>query len=194
MAEVSKFNWNYQQAIAGNPDAIDYMYEYVNANYKYANQLLYKLEREKIINHTYRVTADFLQEEMGTWKARFKLSMLTDENVADVAKELNRFLGTKTSRVGAARRRWAQQQANIELMRSAGWNIPTDPEKLERINNVLDGDFYYSLTRDFKYQIMDKVAQAFENGFDEQKIKILFDRYASGEIEYEEFGDILKGK
>ena len=87
MAEVSKFNWNYQQAIAGNPDAIEYMYEYVNANYKYANQLLYKLEREKIINHTYRITADFLQEEMGTWKARFNLSMLTDENVADVAKE-----------------------------------------------------------------------------------------------------------
>lgn len=192
MAQVSKFNWYYTRAIAGEQEGIDYMYQYINENYKYANQLLYRLEREGIYNTTYKKTKNFLTIEMGQQNARFKLSNLADFNVADVASELNRFLSTKTSRVGAARQRIAQTSENIDVMRKAGWNIPTDSEMLERINNVVEGDsLYYSLDSKLKYQLMDSIEAAFESGMDDKEVKLAFLRWSSGEIVYKELNDIL---
>lgn len=189
--QLDKFGWKYSQAIVGDQDAIDYMYDYVEQNIRYANQLLYKLERENLINHTYKITKTFLTEELGQTSPRFRKSTLTSENVMDVAAEMHRFLSTKTSRVGAARARMAQQQENLRLMREAGWNIPTDAEQLERINNILADGFYYSLDKKFKYQIMDVVEQALESGMDDSEIQKQFLRYASGEIVYDEFEEIL---
>lgn len=189
--QLDKFGWKYSQAIAGDQDAIDYMYDYVEQNIRYANQLLYKLERENLINHTYKTTKTFLTEELGQTSPRFRKSTLTNENVMDVAAEMHRFLSTKTSRVGAARARMAQQQENLRLMRKAGWNIPTDAEQLARINNILADGFYYSLDKKFKYQIMDAVEQALESGMDDSEIQKQFLRYASGEIVYDEFEEIL---
>ena len=189
--QLDKFGWKYSQAIAGDQDAIDYMYDYVEQNIRYANQLLYKLERENLINHTYKTTKTFLTEELGQTSPRFRKSTLTNENVMDVAAEMHRFLSTKTSRVGAARARMAQQQENLRLMREAGWNIPTDAEQLARINNILADGFYYSLDKKFKYQIMDAVEQALESGMDDSEIQKQFLRYASGEIVYDEFEEIL---
>ena len=85
----------------------------------------------------------------------------------------------------------AQQQENLRLMREAGWNIPTDAEQLARINNILADGFYYSLDKKFKYQIMDAVEQALESGMDDSEIQKQFLRYASGEIVYDEFEEIL---
>lgn len=189
--QLDKFGWKYSQAMAGDQDAIDYMYDYVEQNIRYANQLLYKLERENLINHTYKITKTFLTEELGQTSPRFRKSTLTNENVMDVAAEMHRFLSTKTSRVGAARARMAQQQENLRLMREAGWNIPTDAEQLARINNILADGFYYSLDKKFKYQIMDAVEQALESGMDDSEIQKQFLRYASGEIVYDEFEEIL---
>ena len=189
--QLDKFGWKYSQAIAGDQDAIDYMYDYVEQNIRYANQLLYKLERENLINHTYKTTKTFLTEELGQTSPRFRKSTLTNENVMDVAAEMHRFLSTKTSRVGAARARMAQQQENLGLMREAGWNIPSDAEQLARINNILADGFYYSLDKKFKYQIMDAVEQALESGMDDSEIQKQFLRYASGEIVYDEFEEIL---
>ena len=195
MAQVSKFNWNFVRAEAGDQEGIDYMYEYINENYKYANQLLYRLEREGIMNETYKKTKTFLTTELHQQKPRFKLSTLTDENVADIAAEMNRFLSTKTSRVGAAKARIAQTQQNIEVMRAAGWNIPTDAEMLSRINDIVGEDpFYYSLDSTFKYQIMDNIEQAFESGMDDEKIRMTFLRWSSAEIKYSEMHEILTGE
>lgn len=105
------------------------------------------------------------------------------EDLIIQAQELHTFLSSPTSKVAGARAAQVRQLKGIETLRSLGYDIPTDKERLKRISSVLGNDGL-RLHGQYKYQLMESIDNALESGASKEEVQKTIDRYASGEITY----------
>lgn len=202
---ISKFTRMIIGARKGDVDSIRELKGYIYEQSGVANKRLRSLERAGMTEYAYGRAYAFLNSEYQSVKypkatphqdikplsveqrhqIRFSQAV-AHRDVEDLivqAQELNTFLSSPTSKVAGARAAQVRQLKGIETLRSLGYNIPTDKERLKRISSVLGNDGL-RLHGQYKYQLMEAIDNAFESGASKEEVQKTIDRYASGEITY----------
>lgn len=99
------------------------------------------------------------------------------------ALELHKFLSSKTRTVRGAREAYENRLNGINFLRELGYNISTDKDILRQVSRLMGNDTV--LQKDYRYKLQEKISNALEDGIAYEDIKLLMDRYQTGEIIYD---------
>ena len=180
---MSKFARMVIYASKGDLDAIKELKGYIYEKSGVANKRLRNLERTGFTEYAYGRAYTFLNAEYMSIKFPQATKHRELEDLITQAQELHVFLTSPTSTVRGARKARARQLAGIEMLRDMGYNIPTDKERLRRINKIL-GNSGLKITGKYRYEIMELIDQLADSGVSQNEIQATLNRYASGEIVY----------
>ena len=174
-------------------DSIRELKDYIYENSGVANKSLRALEKAGITEYSYGRAMTFLQTEYQSIKFPQAVAKRTVEDLIKQAKELHIFMESPTRKVKAARIIRERQIDKIKLLNEIGYNIPTDTERLRRINKALGNDGLRFVSS-IRYELMEAVDAAFQAGQTDEEVQLMIDRYASGDILYNRLIEDLGGK
>ena len=159
----------------------DYIYEKSGV----ANKSLRALEKAGITEYAYGRAMTFLETEYQSIKFPQAVAKREVEDLVKQALELHKFLASSTRTVRGARKAKKAQLEGIQMLRDLGYDIPTDSERLNRISKVLGNDgLRFSGT--IRYELMEAIDDAFQECAEDDEVQLMIDRYASGEMIYNE--------
>lgn len=175
----------------GDVDAIRELKNYIYEQSGVANKSLRALEKSGITEYAYGRAMTFLQTEYQSIKFPQAVAHRDTEDMITQALELRKFVGSPTRTVRGAKLARKKQLAGIKMLQDLGYNIPRDPEKLSRISKVLGTDGL-NFTGTIRYEIMEALADAMDEGATDQEMQESVNRYASAELEYNELINELR--
>lgn len=174
-------------------DSIRELKDYIYEQSGVANKSLRNLEKAGITEYAYGRAMTFLETEYQSIKFPQAVAKRpTDELIAQ-ALELHKFLASPTHTVRGAKRAKKAQLRGIEMLNRLGYNIPTDTERLNRITRTLGNDGL-RFTGTVRYELMEAIDSAFEEGLTDEEVQLAILRYESGEIHYDKLIDDLARK
>lgn len=209
---MDKFTRMIMNARKGDIDSIRELKDYIYEKSGVANKSLRALEKSGITEYAYGRAMTFLNTEYQSIKYPQSVShaeeddrpITTEQQTIKSARkpifpqavahrsvdsmitqalELHKFLSSPTRTVRGAKLARKKQLAGIKMLQDLGYNIPQDPEKLSRISKILGTDGL-NFTGTVRYEIMEAMADAMEEGSTDEEIMESVDRYASGDIVY----------
>ena len=174
-------------------DSIRELKDYIYEQSGVANKSLRALEKAGITEYAYGRAMTFLQTEYQSIKFPQAVAKRPVADLINQALELHKFMQSPTRKVKAARIIRERQQQKIKQLNEIGYNIPTDPERISRINKALGNDGLRFVSS-IRYELMEAIDAAYERGDTDKDVQMMIDRYATGEIMYNELIDDLGGK
>lgn len=190
---MDKFTRMIMGARKSDIDSIRELKDYIYEESGVANKSLRALEKAGITEYAYGRAMTFLQTEYQSIKFPQAVAKRETPELIKQALELHRFMSSPTHTVRGAKAARKAQMRGIEMLNKLGYSIPTDPEVLKRVSKTLGNDgLRFSGT--IRYEIMEAIADAYEQGKTDEEVQLIMNRYASGEILYDRILQELKGK
>lgn len=187
---MDKFNRMILNARKADADSIRELKKYIYEKSGVANKSLRALERAGYTEYAYGRAMTFLQTEYQSIKFPQAVAHRELDDMLTQAMELHKFLSSSTHTIRGARKARKKQIEGIKFLQDLGYNIPTDKERLNRISKALGNDGL-RFTGTIRYELMEAIDQAFEQGATDEEVQLTIDRYASGEIIYNKLIDDL---
>ena len=179
---MDKFTRMVLGAKRADVDSIRELKSYIYEESGVANKALRALEKAGVTEYAYGHAMTFLQTEYQSIKFPQAVAHREVDELIKQAWVLRKFLRSPTHKVRDAKKAREKQLRGIEMLRDLGYNIPTDRERLSRISRIMGNS---GLKTSGKYELMEAIDQAFENGLSEPEVQLEIDRYASGDIVYD---------
>ncbi len=190
---MDKFSRMIMGARRADIDSIRELKDYIYENSGVANKSLRALEKAGITEYAYGRAMTFLQTEYQSIKFPQAVAKRPVGDLIKQALELHAFMKSPTRKVKGARIIRERQISKIKQLNEIGYNIPTDTERLRRINKALGNDGLRFVSA-IRYELMEAVDAAYEKGSTDEEVQMMIDRYASGEILYNRLIEDLGGK
>lgn len=190
---MDKFSRMIMNARKGDIDSIRELKDYIYEKSGVANKSLRALEKSGITEYAYGRAMTFLNTEYQSIKFPQAVAHRDVDDMITQALELHKFIGSPTRTVRGAKLARKKQLAGIKMLQDLGYNIPQDPAKLSRISKILGTDGL-NFTGTVRYEIMEAMADAMEEGATDEEIMESVDRYGSGEIVYNRLIEELQEK
>lgn len=186
-----KFNKMIRMAEQGDEQAIQELKQYISRTAPYANKNLRALEQADLTDYAYGRAMTYLEAET---TSRSFSGATRNKDIDDLiaeAEELHTFLRSSTHTVRGAQDAWSKQEAGLMRLRDEfGYNVPTDKESIKRISKALGNDGL-KFKGNERYELMESINSAIENKLTDQEIQVIINRYASGELFYNDLLDEL---
>lgn len=163
-------------------DSIRELKDYIYEASGIANKSLRALEKTGFTEFAYGRAMSFLNTEYQSVKFPQAVAKRPTEELIVQALEVHKFLSSKTRTVRGARHARENRLNGINTLRELGYNITTDKETLRKISRLMGNDV--TLSKDYRYKLMEHMSNALEDGATEQEVQLLMDRYQTGEIIY----------
>ena len=181
-----KFNKMIRNAEQGDPEAIQELEQYIRRSAPYANKNLRALEQADLTDYAYGRAMTYLKSDTMSRSFTGATRGREVEDLIAEAEELHTFLRSSTHTVRGAQDAWSKQEAGLmRLKYEFGYNVPTDKETIKRISRALGNDGL-KFKGSERYELMESINSAIENKLTDLEIQIIIDRYASGELLYNE--------
>lgn len=190
---MDKFSRMIMGARKADADSIRELQNYIYEKSGVANKSLRALEKAGYTEYAYGRAMTFLQTEYQSIKFPQAVAKRTVEELIDQAIELHHFMKSPTRKVKGAKIVRERQIAKIEQLNQIGYNIPTDTERLRRINKALGNDGL-KFVSSIRYELMEAIDAAYERGDTDKEVQMMIDRYATGELLYNDLITDLGGK
>lgn len=190
---MDKFSRMIMNARKGDIDSIRELKDYIYEKSGVANKSLRSLEKSGITEYAYGRAMTFLNTEYQSIKFPQAVAHRDVDDLITQALEVHKFLASPTRTVRGAKIARKKQLAGIKMLQNLGYNIPQDPAKLSRISKVLGTDGL-NFTGTIRYEIMEALSDAMDDGITLPEIQETVNRYASGELEYNELIDDLTNR
>lgn len=190
---MDKFSRMIMGARRADVDSIRELQDYIYEKSGVANKSLRALEKAGITEYAYGRAMTFLQTEYQSIKFPQAVAKRPVEDLVKQALELHRFMQSPTRKVKGARIVQERQLEKIKQLNEIGYNIPTDTERLRRINKALGNDGLRFVSS-IRYELMEAIDAAYEKGSTDEEVQMMIDRYATGEILYNKLIGDLGGK
>ena len=190
---MDKFTRMIMGAKRADVDSIRELKDYIYEKSGVANKSLRALENSGLTEYAYGRAMTFLNTEYQSIKFPQAVAKRPTEDLVRQALELNKFLKSPTHTVRGAKRAKKAQLRGIQMLNDLGYDIPTDKERLNRISKALGNDGL-RFTGTIRYELMEAIDQAFNEGASDEEVQLAINRYASGEIWYGKLIDSLRGK
>ena len=190
MMAQDKFTRMVLGARKADADSIRELKDYIYEQSGVANKSLRALEKSGLTEYAYGRAMTFLNTEYQSIKFPQAVAHRPVEDLLKQAMELHKFMTSSTRTVRGARAAKKAQMRGIEMLQQLGYQIPTDRERLNRISRVLGNDGL-RFTGTIRYELMEAIDHAFEQGATDEEVQLTIDRYASGEIYYGKMIDTL---
>ena len=194
-----KFDRMIRLSEQGDERAIQELKSYIRRSAPYANKNLRALEQADLTDYAYGRAMTYLESE--TLSRSFSGATRNRElsDMIDEATEIHTFLRSSTHTVAGASDAWSKQQAGLlKLKNEFGYNVPIESDDIKRVSKLITKNpalknIGRSLGNDglkFKgaerYELIEAINSAIENKLSDPEIQLIIDRYASGEIIYNE--------
>ena len=167
-----------------DPDSIRELKNYIYEESGVANKALRALEKAGITEYAYGRAFTFLNTEYQSIKFPQAVAKREPPELIKQALELHRFMSSPTHTVRGAKAAREAQIKGIQMLNRLGYHIPTDPATLSRVSKTLGNDgLKFSGT--IRYEIMEAIADAYENDKTDEEVQLIMNRYASGEVLYD---------
>lgn len=181
---MDKFTRMIMGARKADVDSIRELKDYIYEQSGVANKSLRALERVGITEYAYGRAMTFLETEYQSIKFPQAVAKREPEELIKQALELHRFMSSPTRTVRGAKAARQAQIRGIQMLNKLGYNIPTDSQTLSRISKTLGNDgLKFSGT--VRYELMEAIADAYENDKTDEEVQLIINRYASGDIIYD---------
>lgn len=190
---MDKFSRMIMGARKADADSIRELQNYIYEKSGVANKSLRALEKAGYTEYAYGRAMTFLQTEYQSIKFPQAVAKRPVEELIDQAIELHYFMKSPTRKVKGAKIVRERQIAKIEQLNQIGYNIPTDTERLRRINKALGNDGL-KFVSSIRYELMEAIDAAYERGDTDKEVQMMIDRYATGELLYNDLITDLGGK
>ena len=190
---MDKFSRMIMGARKADVDSIRELKDYIYEQSGVANKSLRALEKAGITEYAYGRAMTFLQTEYQSIKFPQAVAKRPVSDLVKQALELHAFMKSPTRKVKGARIIQERQQQKIRQLNEIGYNIPTDQERIARINRALGNDGLRFVSS-IRYELMEAIDAAYERGDTDKEVQMMIDRYATGEIMYNELINDLGGK
>lgn len=190
---MDKFTRMIMGAKKADVDSVRELKNYIYEESGVANKSLRALEKNGLTEYAYGRAMTFLETEYQTIKFPQAVAKRPTVDLIKQALELHKFMASPTHTVRGARRAKKKQLAGIQMLNDLGYQIPTDRDRLNRISRALGNDGL-RFTGTVRYELMEAIDQAFEEGLTDEEVQLQINRYASGEIIYNKLLDGLKGR
>lgn len=190
---MDKFSRMIMGARRADVDSIRELQDYIYEKSGVANKSLRALEKAGITEYAYGRAMTFLQTEYQSIKFPQAVAKRPVDELVKQALELHRFMVSPTRKVKGARIVQERQLEKIKQLNEIGYNIPTDTERLRRINKALGNDGLRFVSS-IRYELMEAIDAAYEKGSTDEEVQMMIDRYATGEILYNKLIGDLGGK
>ena len=190
---MDKFSRMIMGARRADVDSVRELKDYIYENSGVANKSLRALEKAGITEYAYGRAMTFLQTEYQSIKFPQAVAKRPVDDLIKQALELHTFMKSPTRKVKGARIIRERQISKIKQLNEIGYNIPTDTERLRRINKALGNDGLRFVSS-IRYELMEAIDAAYERGDTDKEVQMMIDRYATGEIMYNELINDLGGK
>lgn len=188
---MDKFTRMIMGAKRADVDSIRELKNYIYEESGVANRSLRALERIGYTEGAYGKAMEFLTTNYQSIKFPQAVAKRPTSDLINQALFLHRFMDMPTRKVREARRAQAAVERGLNLLRELGYNIPTDKERLSRIFKIIDKTGA-DITGDEKYQFIEYLDQAFDNGWTEEEIEMNILRWQSDDIVYSEMTSLFK--
>lgn len=189
---MDKFTRMIMGARRADVDSIRELKDYIYEQSGVANKSLRNLEKAGITEYAYGRAMTFLETEYQSIKFPQAVAKRPTDELLKQALELHKFLSSPTHTVRGAMQARKAQLRGIEMLNRLGYNIPTDRERLNRITRTLGNDGL-RFTGTVRYELMEAIDSAYEEGQTEEEIQLAILRYSSGEIHYDRLLADLRG-
>lgn len=163
-------------------DSIRELKNYIYEESGVANKALRALEKAGITEYAYGHAMTFLQTEYQSIKFPQAVAKRPVEDLIRQAWAVRKFLKSPTHTVRGAKEARIKQLRGLEMLRDAGYNIPTDRERLARINRIMGNS---GLKTSGNYELMEAIDMALESGLAEADVQLEIDKYASAGLTYD---------
>lgn len=190
---MDKFSRMIMGARKADTDSIRELQNYIYEKSGVANKSLRALEKAGYTEYAYGRAMTFLQTEYQSIKFPQAVAHRPVEDLIAQAIELHHFMVSPTRKVKGAKIVRERQIAKIEQLNEIGYNIPTDTERLRRINRALGNDGL-KFVSSIRYELMEAIDAAYERGDTDKDVQMMIDRYATGELLYNDLIKDLGGK
>ena len=190
---MDKFSRMIMGARKADIDSIRELKDYIYESSGVANKSLRALEKAGITEYAYGRAMTFLQTEYQSIKFPQAVAKRPVDDLIKQALELHAFMKSPTRKVKAARLIRERQIEKIKQLNEIGYTIPTDPDRLRRINKALGNDGLRFVSA-IRYELMEAIDAAYEKGSTDEEVQLMIDRYATGEILYGKLIEDLGGK
>lgn len=189
---MDKFTRMIMGARRADVDSIRELKDYIYEQSGVANKSLRNLEKAGITEYAYGRAMTFLETEYQSIKFPQAVAKRPTDELLRQALELHKFLSSPTHTVRGAKQAKKAQLRGIEMLNRLGYNIPTDTERLNRITRTLGNDGL-RFTGTVRYELMEAIDSAFEEGQTDEEVQLAILRYSSGEIHYDRLKEELRG-
>ena len=180
---MDKFERMIMNAKRADVDAIRELKDYIYEKSAVANKSLRALELQGFTEYAYGHAFEFLQTEYQSIKFPQAVAKRETEDLIKQALVLHKFLSSPTHTVTGARKAKNAQMRGIQMLQDLGYNIHTDNERLNRISRILGNDgLRFSGT--IKYEIMEAIDNTYDTNTSDEEVRLIIDRYESGDITY----------
>lgn len=179
---MDKFTRMILGAKRADVDSIRELKNYIYEESGVANKALRALEKAGITEYAYGHAMTFLQTEYQSIKFPQAVAKRPVEDLIKQAWVLRKFLNSPTHKVKEARKAREKQLRGLELLREAGYNIPTDKDRLKRITRIMGNS---GLSTRGNYEMMEAIDMALEGGTPEAEVQLMIDRYAAADVVYD---------
>lgn len=188
---MDKFTRMIMGARKADVDSVRELKDYIYEQSGVANKSLRALEKAGITEYAYGRAMTFLETEYQSIKFPQAVAKREPPELIKQALELHRFMSSPTRTVRGAKAARKAQIRGIQMLNKLGYSIPTDSKTLSRISKTLGNDgLKFSGT--IRYELMESIADAFENDKTDEEVQLIINRYASGEIMYDKMLQELK--
>lgn len=180
---MDKFERMIMNAKKADVDAIRELKNYIYEASGVANKNLRNLERAGLTEYAYGHAFQFLQTEYQSIKFPQAVARRSTDELIKQALTLHKFLKSPTHTVTGARKARKKQLAGIEMLRDLGYDISTDTERLNRISRILGNDGL-RFTGTIRYELMEAIDSSYDTNVPDEDVKLVIQRYQSGDISY----------
>lgn len=192
-----KFDRMIRLSEQGDEKAVQELKSYIRRSAPYANKNLRALEQADLTDYAYGRAMIYLESE--TFSRSFS-GATRNRELSDMIKEateLHTFLRSSTHTVAGASDAWSKQQAGLlKLKNDFGYNVPISSEDIKRVSKFITknealknigrglGNDGLKFKGSERYELIEALNAAIENKLSDPEIQLIIDRYATGDLIY----------
>ncbi|MBQ5919059.1 MAG: hypothetical protein IIW92_10905 [Lachnospiraceae bacterium] len=173
-------------------DSIRELKNYIYEKSGVANKSLRALERTGgDTEYAYGRAMEFLNTEYQSIKFPQAVAKRPTSDLIKQAEFLEHWLGLDTRTVKGARQSKEDSIRGLLKLKDLGYNISADPERMARISKIMLRTGV-KLVDDLRYEFIEMLDSAFENGYSEEEIEENVLRWQADDITYNSLVTIFK--
>lgn len=173
-------------------DSIRELKSYIYEKSGVANKSLRALERTGgDTEYAYGRAMEFLNTEYQSIKFPQAVAKRPTSDLIKQAEFLEHWLGLGTRTVKGARQSKEDSIRGLLKLKDLGYNISADPERMARISKIMLRTGV-KLVDDLRYEFIEMLDSAFENGYSEEEIEENVLRWQADDITYNSLVTLFK--